>query len=218
MTNNILIDKLKLKRNLNFSGTLKEAINKVKTLMGTYGDAESNLLDEGEPIIVSYKDTGDGAIKYFLAIGRWIAKFAAPIVIPLYSIESIKEYNSENPDEPANLDSIYEGAIQKYFSNKGNAEELLDKYFLGKSESELGAPQQGVYKIMVGPNNQISLVESTEDGRVDVDEVMISAGTKTYQLQIEYFDREGNFIQKDRATTQDEFNYFIYNLLTWKNY
>jgi len=53
----------------------------------------------------------------------------------------------------------------------------------------------------------------------DVDKILINKNSMTYLLPIEYIDPDtGELVQKDRATSQDEFNYFVYNLLTWKDY
>lgn len=212
--NNILIKKLKLKRNMVYQEDLRTAINKVKQLMGQYNDT-SHDLDEGEPIIVSYL-ISENPIKYnyFLAIGRWIAQQPSPVIIPLYNIESIENYDNNELEAPLDLDSLYYSSIQKYFVSKDNVQDLCDRYILDKTN---GA--SGQYKILVSQNGQISLLRSTGEGEVDIDKVMITPGSLTAQLQIEYIDPvTGDLVKKDKAETQDEFNYFIYSLLSWKNY
>lgn len=213
MNNNILIKKLKLKRNLIYNGNLREAIGKVKGLMGSYSDTNHDL-DEGEPIIVSYKqNVTDTDYNYFLAVGRWIIRQPAPIIIPLYNITSLENYNNEDLDTPLDIDSLYYNAISKYFSGD-RGDSILNQYFFAKAEGE-----PGIYKILITEEGIATLVKSDESGMVDVNKVRVIPGSMTSLLRIEYIDPStGELIKKSAAETQDEFNYFIYNLLTWKEY
>lgn len=208
----IIIDKLRLKRFFAFDGTLKEAFQKVVQLMGTYDDEESHKLSEGEPMVVHYINPDQEG--YFLAVGRWTAHYANPIIIPLYGINGIENIADGEGGTVTNIDSIYYNAIQKYFKDGAKFSNLVEKYLKGKMQN-----RPGTYNIVLTESGDLAFLQCNEVGDIDVDKVLINRNTMTWLLPIEYIDPStGNLVQKDRATTQDEFNYFIYNLLTWKNY
>ena len=221
MGNNIIIDKLKLKRFFEFNGSLKEAFNKVCGFMGDYNDADSHKLAEGEPILVHFiQEEKDG---YFMAIGRWTAQYPNPIIIPLNPIKTIREIIDEHGQpstsmdwniDPTNLDSIYFDAVAKYFKDPAKFDNLIDQYLRGKLIH--GA---GKYNIVLTDEGDLAFLKADETGAVNIDEVLINRGSKTYTLPSEYIDPDtGELVHKDSAQTQDEFNYFIYNILSWQNY
>lgn len=213
----IIIDKLKLKRFFEFNGSLKSAFEKVCGFMGTYDDEDSHKLEEGEPMLVHYiEDEKDG---YFLAIGKWTARYPNPILIPLSPIKKITELVDGTQTmtwniDPQNIDSIYFDAITKYFKDPTKFDDLVEKYLRSKLNNG-----SGKYNIVLTETGDLAFLKSDETGSVDINEVLINRGSKTWTLPIEYIDPETEeLVQKDRAQTQDEFNYFIYNLLTWRNY
>ena len=210
----IIIDKLKLKRFFTFPGTLKEAFQKVVQLMGTYNDASTHKFSEGEPMVVKYENPGnDGG--YFLAIGRWTAGYPNPVIIPLYGINTITAESDGQGGTVTNIDSIYYKAIEKYFKDGAKFNNLVETYLRNKINN-----RPGLYNISLTESGDIVFVKCGESGEVaDVDKILINKNSMTYLLPIEYIDPDtGELVQKDRATSQDEFNYFVYNLLTWKDY